>query len=120
MNVGDYTATGMQRPNRQKLFRRSVSFGLESQQAEQSGERHPSRLVVVNNGYGQASQWSTSSWKLERLSHPHEIRERSGSHFAHRRAAMDFDRDQADAEIAGNLLIHLSGSCELHHLTLPR
>jgi hypothetical protein len=42
------------------------------------------------------------------LSHPYEIRERPSSHLPHDATAMDLDRDFAEPDFAGNLLVHES------------
>src|ERR1700722_9474191 len=56
---------------------------------------------------------------FEHFGHPDEIRQGSCAHFAHRRAAVDFHGDLADAEIAGHLLVHLAGCYQLHDLQFP-
>jgi hypothetical protein len=55
VDVGDYATTGMQRANRQKLFRRAIDLRFEPKQTQQSGEGHSRRLVVVYDRYRQVA-----------------------------------------------------------------
>jgi hypothetical protein len=51
----------------------------------------------------------------ELLRQPHEVGQRAGPHLAHHLAAMDLDRDLADPELGGDLLVEEPPHDPLHH-----
>src|SRR5712671_2304349 len=60
------------------------------------------------------------SINAERLRHFDQIRERPRPHLPHHMAAMNLDRDLAEAHLGRNLLVRQAGGDEGHHLPLSR
>src|SRR5277367_3793214 len=50
------------------------------------------------------------------IGHADEIGQGPRAHFSHGRASMNFHRDLAYSQIAGDLLVHLAGCHQQHHL----
>src|SRR6267142_1704060 len=54
----------------------------------------------------------------ELFDHPHQLGERGRAHLLHDVAAMNLDRDLADAQLGGNLLVEQASDDQGQHLTL--
>ena len=57
---------------------------------------------------------------VQLVGNPGQVRGRSGLHLSHQLAAMDFNRDLADANVLSYLLVDAAGHHRCHHLTLAR
>src|SRR5580700_10623129 len=57
---------------------------------------------------------------LQSFCHPDQLGQRLCAHFIHNAAAMNLDRDLADAQIGGDLLVKQAGDNQTHYFSLAR
>jgi len=57
---------------------------------------------------------------LQHIRHADQFGERSRSHLAHRRTAVNLERHLAQAQLSGDLLVHSTRGHQSHYLALAR
>src|SRR5712672_2269660 len=73
---------------------------------------------MTAKSYGRLGLTRLRLMQSKALGHPHEVGQRPGVHLLHCMATMDLDRNLAEAELGGRLLVHKPCSDERHHLAL--
>src|SRR5579859_2781211 len=69
-----------------------------------------SGVMIARNGLARA----------QALGHAHQVRQRFRLHLAHQIAAVDLDRDLAEFQAPGDLLVHQAGGDEAEHIPFAR